>query len=982
MPYSFPTYPEDLTGTALTNRILDESRVFTTAEERIFVPSGGPFYTSTMAIRNGANNQLLLPNTDYRLLHLHREGTMASGKTVVSIVHILNSSLTSVLLSYQNIGGTFSETASTVAQLLQDNPPIAQTVWGQIIGQPPQFAPAEHLHNSDELYGLGDVVSALEHLRMAILANDAMAIDAIYLYINNRLTDENYVTQAQLALVSGATRVRLYPTLAHLKGGTDFITYAGYLHVVFGEATATDNRGRLYTWSASSLLAENATKTVVIPNSLGVGDAGRYLSILRVEEDLADETTARIADTLAASLALSGEAGLRIAADNALQGSITALTTAVGQRALSTALNTEITDRTNADIAIAGDIVIEAGIRSAADIVLQGNITTLTGQLAAKATVASVTTEATTRFDNDNTLQGNITSEAGIRAAADTALQGSITTLTGQLAAKASVASVTTEAATRLANDNTLQGNIDGEATLRSQGDTALFDFMYNHGMMPDTSSLRTLVGGTDLDTVLSSGNWYLSAVGNYSNIPVGFTHGVLHMVRNDNLNGMQIIYGAEYEPTIWFRTREQDGGPLNADWGTWRSVATTADMATLIPTPMQAGQLLTSNGVTAGDWLWAAPAVQPLFNISLEPSFSGFITLRPRDGGYIWVAGKNRQYGGGSFDVSGLATQTLYSVFLWWNGTNLTPLFSPITETSLLPCTSAVHYGITMAYNKNTNAFDDTKIFLGHIYRNAGSFSWDPSVYRNMGLLYVRSYHHDCGTMVSGFYEPSPTPEFYEARPYAREGRVYNSARLMAGAVAGLAVSGDLHEWGIGAQPAAEPSDTLYGSLLTGGTYPVVGHAHLLLGYIVWPYEVLRIKGQFNTYANNGGSLALRAHAPSAASDGSYQDRTTVIERGFTNIGLSSGSALLHQVTALESMHYTDAVFWSSTGGAYPGPELGGFRTYDMVWSPALTLIGGNGSGGASRLIVEPVSLNRNKSTVIDYPGNLPVGMGGSPYY
>lgn len=930
MPYSFPTYPEDLTGTALTNRILAESRVFTTAEERIFVPSGGPFYASTMIVRDGATNQLLQPNTDYRLLHLHREGTMASGKTVVSIVHVLNSSLSSVLLSYQNIGGTFSETASTVAQLLQDNPPIAQTVWGQIIGQPPQYAPAEHLHNADELYGLGDVVSAIEHLRMAVLANDAMAIDAIYLYINNRLTDENYVTQAQLAIVSGATRVRVYPTLAHLKAGTDFTTYAAYLHVVLGEATSADQHGRLYVWNPVSLAAENVAKTIVSPDSLGMGDAGRYVSILRVEEDLQNEIVARAAAVQALTLALSNETTLRANADTAIQGDITALTTAVGLRATTTALNTEVTNRTNGDLA----------------------------------------------------LQANITSEAGTRAAADTALQGSITALTGVVAGKASTTSVTTEAATRLANDNTLQGNIDGEATLRGQGDAALFDFMYDHGMMPDTSSLRTLVGGTDLDTVLSSGNWYLSAVGNYSNIPMGFTHGVLHMVRNDNLNGMQIIYGAEYEPTIWFRTREQDGGPLNADWGAWRSVATTADMAALIPTPMQVGQLLTSNGVTAGDWLWAAPVVEPRFDVALEPSFSGFITLRPRDGGLIWVAGKNRQYGGGSYDVSGYASNVLYSVFLWWNGTNLVPLFAPIGDTTFLPCTSAVHRGITMAYNKDTNTFDDTKIFLGHFYRNAGSFSWDPSVYRNMGLLYVRSYHHDCGTMVSGFYEPSPTPEFYEARPYAREGRVYNSARLMAGAVAGLAVSGDLHEWGIGAQPAAEPSDTLYGSLLSGGTYPVVGHADLLLGYIVWPYEVLRIKGQFNTYSNNGGSLALRAHAPSAASDGSYQDRTTVIERGFTNIGLSSGSALLHQVTALESMHYTDAVFWSSTGGAYPGPELGGFRTYDMVWSPGLTLIGGNGSGGASRLIVEPVSLNRNKSTVIDYPGNLPAGMGGSPYY
>lgn len=678
MPYSFPTYPEDLTGTALTNRILAESRVFTTAEERIFVPSGGPFYASTMIVRDGATNQLLQPNTDYRLLHLHREGTMASGKTVVSIVHVLNSSLSSVLLSYQNIGGTFSETASTVAQLLQDNPPIAQTVWGQIIGQPPQYAPAEHLHNADELYGLGDVVSAIEHLRMAVLANDAMAIDAIYLYINNRLTDENYVTQAQLAIVSGATRVRVYPTLAHLKAGTDFTTYAAYLHVVLGEATSADQHGRLYVWNPVSLAAENVAKTIVSPDSLGMGDAGRYVSILRVEEDLQNEIVARAAAVQALTLALSNETTLRANADTAIQGDITALTTAVGLRATTTALNTEVTNRTNGDLA----------------------------------------------------LQANITSEAGTRAAADTALQGSITALTGVVAGKASTTSVTTEAATRLANDNTLQGNIDGEATLRGQGDAALFDFMYDHGMMPDTSSLRTLVGGTDLDTVLSSGNWYLSAVGNYSNIPMGFTHGVLHMVRNDNLNGMQIIYGAEYEPTIWFRTREQDGGPLNADWGAWRSVATTADMAALIPTPPQVGMMLVSNGVTPGSWTWAPIAAgQPISQSFIWVSANtGHVTstLHMRTSGSGVRIGAYYYHSATpvTLDITGITTNTFRYVYAYLNGGNLA-----------LEISTTVYQRAADGAPWYHKIGDVTRAFVGMIYRDWGSSG---------GFIYSRSFYGD----------------------------------------------------------------------------------------------------------------------------------------------------------------------------------------------------------------------------------------------
>lgn len=578
----------------------------------------------------------------------------------------------------------------------------------------------------------------------------------------------------------------------------------------------------------------------------------------------------------------------------------------------------EVTARQNADTALQQAIDNEATARQNAD--------TLATQ--------ALATESTSRQNADASLHSEVVTETNARVAGDQHLQDQIDSLSGAAGGFASQtdlnneitnrqSAVSAEATARANADTTLQNNIDSEATARANADTDL------------QNQINAITG--------SSGSFATTA-----------------------------------QLTAEATTRYNDDQALQSSI---TAEATTRDNAIALEHSdrVAADALLQSqiDGINA-----VVSNAVPQFDVALEPSFSGFITLRPRDGGLIWVAGKNRQYGGGSYDVSGYASNVLYSVFLWWNGTNLVPLFAPIGDTTFLPCTSAVHRGITMAYNKDTNTFDDTKIFLGHFYRNAGTFGWDPSVYRNMGTLYVRSYHHDCGTMVSGFHEPSPIPEFYEARPYAREGRIYNSARLMAGAVTGHAVSGDLHEWGIGAQPAAEPSDTLYGSLLSGGTYPIVGHADLLLGYIVWPYEVLRIKGQFNMYTYNAGSVALRAHAPFTLSDGSYQDRATVIERGYAGIGLSMGSALIHLTTTLEAMHYTDSVFWSSTGAAYPGPELGSFRTYDMVWNAALTLIGGNGSGGASRLIVEPVSLNRNKSTVIVYPGNLPAGMGGSPYY
>lgn len=406
------------------------------------------------------------------------------------------------------------------------------------------------------------------------------------------------------------------------------------------------------------------------------------------------------------------------------------------------------------------------------------------------------------------------------------------------------------------------------------------------------------------------------------------------------------------------------------------------------IPTPANSGLVLTSTGNTPGDWAWTTLTSEPRFDVSICPAFGTYLTFKAHNGGWIWVAGKNRQWNGATYDFATMAAGVLHSVFLWWNGTNLVPLVAPIGDTTFLPRRNYAAGGIVMAYNKVTATYDDTKIFLGHVYRNIGLNAWDPSTYRNMGLWYVRSYHHDCGTMVSGFHEP-PTTEFYESRPYAREGRICNTAKLMGYSHLGATVDSDYSEWGIGAMDLAVPSTTLDGNVVTGGTFATVGHPDLVLGYIVWPYEELRIKGQFNMGITEGyAPFALRAHAPFALSNGAYQDRATIVDLGFAGVAVTTGAATVYYTSALEAVHYTDCVYWEKTGASYPGPELGGFRVYDMVWDDSISLYGSTGQAGgaheagASRLIVEPVSLNRNISDVIAYPGNIAPGMGDTPYY
>ena len=63
-------YPKDLTMSLASNHIEREKKLFTGAEDRIFVPDGGPFYSQSLIIKDN-NGAILKPQVDYQLLYLN-----------------------------------------------------------------------------------------------------------------------------------------------------------------------------------------------------------------------------------------------------------------------------------------------------------------------------------------------------------------------------------------------------------------------------------------------------------------------------------------------------------------------------------------------------------------------------------------------------------------------------------------------------------------------------------------------------------------------------------------------------------------------------------------------------------------------------------------------------------------------------------------------------------------------------------------------
>lgn len=292
MPVNPLGYPLDLQGNNPANFIVNEIRTFNTVAQRLFVPSAGPFYRIDFEIRNNVTNQLLLPNTDYKIVHLHKAAVLISGKNVNAGIYVHNTNIPSVRVSYRVIGGHFADTADVIRQLFLDNPPMdAATIpWDHVFGAPAQMPPVEHLHDMLDTYGYGNLITVLEQLRVAVIAGDGPAIDAIYRYIEILLTNSGFVTaQEVLNMINldTANQVKVYATYADLRAETELPNNSDLLYITLGKNTRYDGRGRQFVWSIASTDVDDNDKvvkpTIILTNGNG---PGRLLSVLNVERDL------------------------------------------------------------------------------------------------------------------------------------------------------------------------------------------------------------------------------------------------------------------------------------------------------------------------------------------------------------------------------------------------------------------------------------------------------------------------------------------------------------------------------------------------------------------------------------------------------------------------------------------------------------------------------------------------------------------------
>lgn len=170
-------YAFDPTGRLLANKIIGEQQILTSANYRDFhfiVPDFAPFFAQDLVVSFRALNgevRILNEGVDYQLTHWFISGSRACAKPIYGSISILDLQLSGVItLTYQTVGGIWTQETSKLAEILADrlhNPRI--TAWDVVVDMPISFPPIDHEWDLVDMVGMSDVVTGLGAIETAII---------------------------------------------------------------------------------------------------------------------------------------------------------------------------------------------------------------------------------------------------------------------------------------------------------------------------------------------------------------------------------------------------------------------------------------------------------------------------------------------------------------------------------------------------------------------------------------------------------------------------------------------------------------------------------------------------------------------------------------------------------------------------------------------------------------------------------------------
>lgn len=325
MSLSPSSFPLDLTGTSPRNLITNDTYTLTSLEDMMFIPAGGPFYSTSLVIRSGSTT--LRPNVDYKCLHLIKEATVASGLDVVAIIEITKENVSTISLDYRVIGGQYAHLVPTIRQLLEGyNGREPGVNWNtQIYGKPDLYPPAPHFVSGEEFSDWGSVVLGIQAIERAILLKDVAAWGSMYQYlenlINNKIGLIDLTSFATKSLVN-AEIGRLAPkTTVYTKEESDTRYYtraqveARIGDIDGNETYYTEKEVNAKFIEITIADAKFATKAELNRLNTQKADASSVYTRAQVDDKFIDKMSVYTRDWVDANLVIKGVSYLKAEAD-------------------------------------------------------------------------------------------------------------------------------------------------------------------------------------------------------------------------------------------------------------------------------------------------------------------------------------------------------------------------------------------------------------------------------------------------------------------------------------------------------------------------------------------------------------------------------------------------------------------------------------------------------------------------------------------
>jgi hypothetical protein len=216
--------PQDLTGTAVSNRIVDEEQTLDVSTGRCFALNYGGFYSASLIIRR-ADNTLLYPGVDYIVVAPYDDITRQTGKEAACAIVIKPVIFAGTYtITYQAIGGQYGTNIDALRQVLADFAEEASAVhWNSIIDKPVGFDAAPHLIDfRSEVVGFEGLIESIYSIEKAMSSSSAGEIGGVLSAINTQLNAvvasfTNSINQlaTQISTLSGQI-----PNVSGLLAGT------------------------------------------------------------------------------------------------------------------------------------------------------------------------------------------------------------------------------------------------------------------------------------------------------------------------------------------------------------------------------------------------------------------------------------------------------------------------------------------------------------------------------------------------------------------------------------------------------------------------------------------------------------------------------------------------------------------------------------------------------------------------------------------